>query len=177
MQEIMDYGRFEALCGQGRPIPLTDETLADVETPVSALVRVAAAHPDCFLLESCGQGGRFSRYSFLGCAPRGVFTVEDGKPFLDGRPLPSDGNPMEALRPLLGRAPIETEGLPTLLGGAVGYVGYEMAGRFESLPPPKGRADTPEALYHRIEALTPSLLLEVANEMFAEDYLSTLIYQ
>ena len=153
MQEIMDYGRFEALCGQGRPIPLTDETLADVETPVSALVRVAAAHPDCFLLESCGQGGRFSRYSFLGCAPRGVFTVEDGKPFLDGQPLPCDGNPMEALRPLLGRAPIETEGLPTLLGGAVGYVGYEMAGRFESLPPPKGCADTPEALFLLVDDL------------------------
>ena len=153
MQEIMDYGRFEALCGQGRPIPLTDETLADVETPVSALVRVAEAHADCFLLESCGQGGRFSRYSFLGCAPRGVFTVEDGKPFLDGRPLPCGDNPMEALRPLLGRAPLELDGLPTLLGGAVGYVGYEMAGRFEPLPPPKGRADTPEALFLLVDDL------------------------
>ena len=85
--------------------------------------------------------------------PVGVFTVEDGKPFLDGRPLPCDGNPMEALRPLLGRAPIETEGLPTLLGGAVGYVGYEMAGRFESLPPSKGRADTPEALFLLVDDL------------------------
>lgn len=153
MQEIMDYGRFEALCAQGRPIALTDETLADVETPVSALARVVAGQGDCFLLESCGQGGRFSRYSFLGGAPRGVFTVEAGKPFLDGRALACGGNPMEALRPLLGRAPVETEGLPPLLGGAVGFVGYELAGRFEPLPPPKGRAETPEALFLLVDDL------------------------
>lgn len=147
MQGIMDYETFAGLCAQGRPVPLTDETLADVETPVSALARVAG-EGDCFLLESCGQGGRFSRHSFLGFAPRGVFTVEDGKPFLDGRPLPfAGGDPMTALRPLLGRAPLEREGLPPLLGGAVGFVGYEMAGRFEALPPPKGRAPTPEALF------------------------------
>ena len=39
------------------------------------------------------------------------------------------------------------------------------------------RYDTPEALYHRIEALTPSLLLEVANEILAEDRLAVLRYE
>lgn len=146
MQGIMDYETFEGLCAQGRPIALTDETLADVETPVSALARVAGER-DCFLLESCGQGGRFARYSFLGFAPRGIFTVEGGKPFLDGRALACGGDPLTALRPLLGRAPVGREGLPPLLGGAVGFVGYEMAGRFEALPPPKGAAPTPEALF------------------------------
>lgn len=36
--------------------------------------------------------------------------------------------------------------------------------------------EAPEAVFRRIEQLTPEILLEVANEMFAEDYLSTLIY-
>ena len=40
-----------------------------------------------------------------------------------------------------------------------------------------GKCETPDAVFRRIEALTPELLLEVANEMFAEDYLSTLIYR
>ncbi len=147
MQAVMDYGTFEALARRGRPVVMTDETLADVETPVSALARVAGRR-SVFLLESCGQGGRFSRYSFLGFDPRGVFTVEDGRPFLDGAPLAFEGtDPLTALRPLLGRRPAEADGLPPFLGGAVGYVAYEMAGRFEALPPPNGRDDAPEALF------------------------------
>ena len=65
MKQTMTFETFERLCAQGRPIPLTAETLADLETPVSALARVAD-HEGVFLLESCGQGGRFSRYSFWG---------------------------------------------------------------------------------------------------------------
>ncbi len=148
MQSIMDYETFAGLCAQGRPVALTDETLADVETPVGALARVAG-EAACFLLESCGQGGRFGRYSFLGFAPRGVFTVEDGKPFLDGMALPfAGGDPLTALRPLLGRAPVSETGLPPFPGGAVGFVGYEAVNLFEpTLPTPKGRAPTPEALF------------------------------
>lgn len=150
MRETMTFAAFEALCAQGRPIPLTAETLADLETPVSALARVADRE-GVFLLESCGQGGRFSRYSFLGFTPRGTFTVEGGVPSVADaagrRALAFDRTPMDALKPLLCKAPVGAEGLPPLFGGAVGFVGYEMVNAFERLPAPKGPAETPEALF------------------------------
>lgn len=156
MREVMRLEAFEALFGQGRPIPLISETLADLETPVSALARVAE-RDGVFLLESCGQGGKFSRYSFLSFAPRGLFTVENSKAYLmdaqGKRELPHTKTPMDALKPLLGAQPIETEGLPPFFGGAVGYVGYEAVNDFEQLPPPKGPIDTPTALFMLTEDL------------------------
>lgn len=150
MKQTMTFETFERLCAQGRPIPLTAETLADLETPVSALARVAD-RKGVFLLESCGQGGRFSRYSFLGFSPRGVFTVEDGVPYVSDRAgkraLPFDRTPMDALKSLLGPSPVGGEELPPLFGGAVGMVGYEMVNAFERLPTPKGKIGTPEALF------------------------------
>ncbi len=150
MKETLSYEAFEALFKQGRPIPLTAETLADLETPVSALARVAE-RDDVFLLESCGQGGRFSRYSFLGYAPKGVFTVEHGKVFVEDRAgkreLPFQRSPIEALKPLLGKTPIACEALPPFFGGAVGYVGYEMVNTFEQLPEPKRPSTVPDALF------------------------------
>ena len=150
----MSFETFKGLCAQGRPIPMVSETLADLETPVSGLARVADRE-GVFLLESCGQGGRFSRYSFLGYTPRGVFTVEKGVPYVKDaqgkRALPFDRTPMDALKPLLGETPVEIDDLPPLFGGAVGYVGYEMVGAFERLPPPKGDCDTPEALFLLID--------------------------
>lgn len=150
MKQTMDYATFEALCAQGRPIPMSAETLADLETPVSALARVADRR-EVFLLESCGQGGKFSRYSFLGFAARGVFTVEGGVPYFEGpegkRPLAFRKTPMDALKALLGKRPVACEALPPLFGGAVGYVGYEMVNTFEALPEPKAPRTTPDALF------------------------------
>ena len=125
MKQTLTFEAFAERATKGHPIPLTAETLADLETPVSALARVADRE-GVFLLESCGQGGKFSRYSFLGFAPRGIFTVEQGKAFLQDargrRELPFENTPMDALKPLLGETP-EAEDLPPFFGGAVGYVG------------------------------------------------------
>ncbi len=150
MKQTMAFEAFSRLYSQGRPIPLVAETLADLETPVSALARVAERE-GVFLLESCGQGGKFSRYSFLGFAPRGVFTVEGGKAYVaEGgvkREVPFEKTPMDALKGLLGPRPVACEGLPPLFGGAVGYVGYEMVNAFEQLPAPKAALETPDALF------------------------------
>ncbi|MGN1325564.1 MAG: anthranilate synthase component I family protein [Candidatus Spyradenecus sp.] len=150
MKQVMAFERFEALCAQGRPIPLVDETLADLETPVSALARVADER-EVFLLESCGQGGKFSRYSFMGFSARGVFTVENGTAYVEDaagkRPLAHRLTPMDALKGLLGKVPVACEELPPLFGGAVGYVGYEMVNAFEELPEPKQPRETPDALF------------------------------
>lgn len=150
MRQLMDYETFERLAAEGAPVPLVDETLADLETPVSALARFADRE-SVFLLESCEHGEGFGRYSFLGHSPRGIFTVEDGKAFLEDaggrREVPFVRNPTDALKPLLGRRPAMTEGLPPFFGGAIGFFGYETVNLFESLPAPKKPVDTPTACF------------------------------
>ena len=106
--------------------PVTRERLADLETPVSAFAKLA--HLDgAFLLESVEGGERLARYSFIGVLPRERLTFRPGD------------DPLPALRAALGRfhRP-RREGLPRFAGGAVGYVGYEVARAFESLVEPTG---------------------------------------
>ncbi len=141
----MSFREFEEACGRGNLVPVCREVLADLETPVSVLARFAEDE-HVFLLESVEGGERFGRYSFIGVRPRGVFTVEDGKPYLTGRDgarveLPAPDGAFTALRALLKEVvPADVPGLPPLFGGAVGYIGYETVREFESLaipvPPP-----------------------------------------
>jgi anthranilate synthase component 1 len=144
-------------------VPVVRERLADLETPVSAfaklrgLLRYPAADPHAaaggaFLFESAEGGERMGRYSFIGIAPRKVLYFRDGGMVIDelagvegdpesGRRMrhypmgPSTPDPLRMLREVLAgyrRAP--QRGLPRFSGGAVGFVGYEAARRFERLP-------------------------------------------
>ena len=61
-------------------IPVCQRVIADLETPVSVLARLADDE-NVFLLESVEAGEKFGRYSFIGLNPRGVFTVEQGRAF------------------------------------------------------------------------------------------------
>src|SRR5437867_2769414 len=105
-------------------VPVMRERLADLETPVSAFAKLRALG-GAFLLESAEGGERMGRYSFIGVAPRAVLTFREG----------DEGDPIATLREHLAlyrRAP--RPGLPRFSGGAVGFVGYEAARRFERLP-------------------------------------------
>jgi anthranilate synthase component 1 len=145
-----DLNEFEKLRKTGDFIPVFRELIGDLETPVSILARLADAE-NLFLLESVEGGERFGRYSFLGLNARAVFEIKDGKPFLTEkgvrRELPFDGNPLHALRGVIGGVrPVEYPGLPPFFGGAVGFLGYEVVNLFEELPPPKAPVDTPDAV-------------------------------
>jgi anthranilate synthase component 1 len=146
-------------------VPVMRERLADLETPVSAFAKLRVLG-GAFLLESAEGGERMGRYSFIGVAPRrrlyfrdGQVTVElwtgrDRQPHGHGavggtRPAP---DPVATLREEMGhfqRAP--RAGLPRFSGGAVGFVGYEAARRFERLPlaanDPYGPWGMPEAVF------------------------------
>jgi len=113
------------------------ERLADLETPVSAFAKLRALG-GAFLLESVEGGERMGRYSFIGVMPRatisfrsGVATiVEDGRE----RSLAYD-DPLALLRvELAGYRRAGGSDLPRFSGGAVGFVAYEAARRFERLP-------------------------------------------
>ena len=131
-------GDLRTLAREGNLIPVCREILADLETPVSAFLKIHRG-PYGFLLESVEGGEKWGRYSFLGTEPARVFrsrgrTVEIETP---GRPPERQtvDDPFEALRRLLAAyRPVPVPGLPRFAGGAVGHIGYDMARAFERLP-------------------------------------------
>ena len=110
----------------GAWVPVWREVVADLETPVSAFLKVQRDGP-CFLLESVEGGQRLARYSFIGTEPYKVLTTRSG-----------DGiDPLAGLSQAMGEFKVaHIPGLPRLCGGAVGYLSYETAARFERLPVP-----------------------------------------
>ena len=115
-----------ALAGRGHVVPIYREVRADLETPVSAFLKVARGDYS-FLLESAEGGERLGRYSIIGTQPYRVLRSERG-----------DGDPLRAIEEELSRfQSVQVPGLPRFHGGAVGYLGYEVAGHFERLPVPE----------------------------------------
>ncbi len=133
-------------------IPVALEVAADLETPVSAFLKVARGDYS-FLLESVRGGEKWGRYTFLGTEPSMVLRARDGQMDLI-RPsvVGPEGvgsieshavdNCFEALRAELKkfRAP-ELAGLPRFFGGAVGFLAYDLVRLFEPRIPNSVRDD------------------------------------
>jgi len=123
-----------ALASQGNLCPLYCEVPADLETPVSAFLKVARGRYS-FLLESVEGGERLARYSFIGTEP--YRTLRSG-PGLSGGGI---GDPLRAVEAELGRfTAVPVPGLPRFTGGAVGYLTWDAARLFERLPDHHGAA-------------------------------------
>jgi anthranilate synthase component 1 len=110
---------------QGNLVPVYREIVADLETPVSAFLKISDGDY-AFLLESVEGGERLARYSFIGADPYLVLraTASDGDPLI----------PIEAELKKYKLVPVR--GLPPFHGGAVGYLSYEVVRHFEELPSP-----------------------------------------
>jgi anthranilate synthase component I len=123
---------------QGHPaVMLSCEILADLETPVSAFLKLRRRGP-AFLLESIEGGEHLARYSFLASEPRGHLRIGRGTATLqrDGQTEEkSFTDPLDLIDSLV-RVPgiVPVKGLPRFLGGGVGYLSYECSGFFERLP-------------------------------------------
>jgi anthranilate synthase component 1 len=123
--------------GEGNLVPIYREILADYETPVSAFAKIDHG-PSAYLLESIEGGEKWARYSFLGSGSP-VVVYEDGGDLLvvqgtSKKRIPSRGNPLERLRELMeAYRPVTVPGLPPFVGGAVGYLSYDMVRTFEDL--------------------------------------------
>jgi anthranilate synthase component I len=111
---------------EGNLIPVYREIVADLETPVSAFLKVNR-NGHAFLLESVEGGQRLARYSFIGTEPYQMLTFRE-EDHTD--PLPA------IARELAHYKVVPVDGLPRFQGGAVGYLGYETAAHFEALPSP-----------------------------------------
>ena len=110
------------LASQGNVVPIYREVPADLETPVSAFLKIARGKHS-FLLESVEGGERLARYSFLGTEPYKVLRTE-----LTANGTESAVDPLAQVEQELSEyhvAPVE--GLPRFHGGAVGFLSYEVA--------------------------------------------------
>jgi anthranilate synthase component 1 len=118
-------------------VPVYRTITADLETPVSAFLRIAAEEPEAFLLESVEGGEHVGRYTFIGIQPykkmlaRGVhITVREGR-----RERSFIGDIFEELkRALSGHTPAKLPGLPPFTAGAVGFFAYDVVRQIEKLP-------------------------------------------
>src|SRR3954463_9461925 len=132
-----DLKEFERLAAAGHTlIPVARTLSADLQTPVSAFLSVAAADPHAFLLESVEGGERISRYTFLGAKPYMVVTAR-GEEIEIKRGKKTEkrkGNVFEVVGALLSEhRPAKVPGLPPFTAGAVGYFAYDAVRRLEKL--------------------------------------------
>jgi anthranilate synthase component 1 len=133
---------FRRLGAEATLVPVCRQILADLETPVSAFLKIHRGHYG-FLLESVQGGERWGRYSFLGTEPALVLSARGDRVLLE---TPATGavderrtnDPLgELKRVLASLRPATIAGLPRFAGGAVGYLGYDVVRTFEHLPADK----------------------------------------
>ncbi len=128
---------FEALARQGyNRIPLSREVIADLDTPLSAYLKLVDA-PYAYLLESVQGGEKWGRYSIIGLPARQILRVTQGvvTVHVDGveteRAMPSDALEwIGAFRKRFRVAPLEDIG-DRFSGGLVGYFGYDIVRTIE----------------------------------------------
>jgi anthranilate synthase component 1 len=118
-------------------VPVVKSVSADLLTPVSAFLAVAANEPYAFLLESVERGEQIGRYTFLGARPymrlraRGsTIEIERGR----RRRERHEGSVFEFVKLLLGEhQPAAVAGLPPFTAGAVGYFSYDAVRQLEKI--------------------------------------------
>ncbi len=126
---------------KGDLVPIYRTLPADLETPVSVFMKLALGPVPAFLLESVEGGEQLARYSFIGVDPTAVITVRDGQitERREGvtftRPLEAGQDPLDAVKSVIGAVrPVALPGLPRFVGGAVGFLAYDIVRYFEKLP-------------------------------------------
>ncbi|MCL6436845.1 MAG: anthranilate synthase component I [Leptolyngbyaceae cyanobacterium HOT.MB2.61] len=153
------FSEFSNLANQGNFVPVYQEWIADLDTPVSAWYRVCAGQPYSFLLESVEGGEKLGRYSLLGCDPLWILEARGNQTtqtFRDGSTQIFGGNPFDALaRCLEPYRPVKLLQLPPGIGGLFGFWGYELIHWIEPRVPvyPATEEDLPDGLWMQVDNL------------------------
>ena len=144
---------FLKLAEQGRLIPVFTEFVADYETPVGVLEKIDDGQRS-FLFESAETSDHVGRYSFLGSSPRVYFESRGSKIRIEEngtvREFETNSDPLAELRKLMSRYSfVEYPGLPPFVGGAVGYIGYDVVRFFEPTvtPSPPDQLNVPDSVF------------------------------
>lgn len=143
---------FVSHAKNGNLIPIYREIFADMETPVSAYMKIGDTKYS-YLLESVEGGEKWGRYTFLGAEPSIVFEytgdsvtiTENGK----SNTFAAGGDPLHELKKLMSRYnPVDLPELPRFFGGAVGYLSYDAIRFFEKMPETTvDQMNVPDALF------------------------------
>ncbi len=137
-----DSRDFARLAKAHTLVPVYRTVTADLETPVSAFLRIAQQpdgrpEPEAFLLESVEGGEHVGRYTFIGIQPYKKITSRGRHIVIDeGRKHRAfDGDVFEELKSALsGHTPARLPGLPPFTAGAVGFFAYDVVRQIETLP-------------------------------------------
>ncbi len=149
MQNTPEFSAFAETYGadgQGAAQVVWSTLVSDMETPVSAMLRLAQGQPNSFLLESVEGGASRGRYSFIGLRPDIIWRCfgdkaeinravpDDPKAFIPC-PVSEASGAIESLRALVGESRIDVpDELPPMASGLVGYLAYDMVRLTEKLP-------------------------------------------
>ncbi len=160
MAILPDFDAFARGYAQGRAQIIYTRLVADLETPVSAFLKLAEGRENAFLFESVQGGETRGRYSIIGLKPDLIWRCRDGKAEInrnaraDAKRFVPDalaGKPLASLRALLTETRMELpEGIPPMAVGIFGYLGYDMVRLIERLPsPPPDTLALPDAILVR----------------------------
>lgn len=152
---IIEYDR-------GRAQVISTKLIADLETPVSAMIKLAKGEPNSFLLESVESGAIRGRYSFVGLRPDLIWrcfgdkaeinrTVLSNNEAFEACPIAEKDGALASFRDLLAESKIDLpEHMPPMAAGLVGYMGYDSIRLVENIPDNNVKEiDVPDGQYIR----------------------------
>jgi len=152
---------FLRLTKKGNVIPVYKEMNADLDTPVSAFLKIEKNNDYAFLLESVEGQEKLARYSFLGVNPSLIFkskgrSIEIVSPQKKtGKKFLTDLSPLDEIKKIMFKfRNVSLPGLPRFYGGLVGFIGYDMVRFFERLPDKNpDELKTPDAVLMLMDTL------------------------
>ena len=137
-----DFTAFKAAYDSGQPQVAFLRLVDDLETPVSAYLKIGHGRPYAFLFESVEGGAWRGRYSIVAMKPDLVWRcrgdkaeISEGADLAKGLYRPQDGGALDCLRDLVARSRINLpDDLPPMAAGVFGAIGYDMVRLVEPLP-------------------------------------------
>ncbi|HEY4274454.1 MAG TPA: anthranilate synthase component I [Rhizomicrobium sp.] len=152
-----DFENFARLYAAKKPQALFRRLVADLETPVSAFLKLGEGQQNAFLLESVQGGETRGRYSIIGLKPDLIWRCQGDAVEINRNALHQDTfaaeakRPLESLRALIAATRMDLPaGLPPMATGLFGYLGYDMVRQIEHLPgTPPDRLGVPDAILLR----------------------------
>lgn len=152
------FDEFSRRYATGKPVLVWTSLVSDLETPVSAMLKLAGDKANSFLLESVEGGERIGRYSIIGLKPDLVWRCFRNKAEIKRQAdrdasafVPETESALDSLRALIAECRVETPApLPPMAAGLFGYLGYSTAGLIEKLPDANpDTLDIPDAILLR----------------------------
>ena len=156
-----DFEQFKQAYETGRAQLVWSTLVADLETPVSAFIKLAADDPYSSLLESVEGGAIRGRYTFIGLKPDIIWRCFGNRAEINRRALTQaqdestyeslPGDALDSLRRLFAESRIDLpQGMPPSAAGLIGYMGYDMVRLMENLPEPNEDAlGLPDSIFVR----------------------------